>query len=465
MSSVVLEDLRASQIQAGKSNAMSRDAASVVPWGFLELFLILQTALPALLMFSQFQSLRTVVRIAPYGLSLCGLALLPVASQRPACWKWLAAGWAYLLLMILHPQTNTLTSGVAQAALYLSVFCPVLWCPQQVQSVVRLRRIILILVLCNGINSAVGVMQVKDPDRWMPAEFSEVVTNSTYGLASVSYTGPDGRLIVRPPGLFDTPGAVSGPATTASILGIALLVMPTKFWEKLIGLSAMSSGLTVILLTQVRTALVLVGLGVLVFTVLLFLQRRWLQATVLVLVLAVAGISSWSSATRLAGESVQDRFSSLMDDGLLATYNSTSRGEMVWYGLNKLLPEFPLGAGLGRWGMMRTYFGDEQNPSSPSIWSEIQINSWILDGGIVLLLCYSAALLVASWQHFRTLARLDDRSQLWSMLVLALNVTCLAMCVSFTPFTTQVGLQYWLLTGAVLGLAANRPSNKALHVQ
>ena len=43
-----------------------------------------------------------------------------------------------------------------------------------------------------------------------------------------------------------------------------------------------------------------------------------------------------------------------------------------------------LGAGLGRWGMMRYYFGNPWSRHSAALWAELQFPAWILDGGIIL---------------------------------------------------------------------------------
>ena len=58
-----------------------------------------------------------------------------------------------------------------------------------------------------------------------------------------------------------------------------------------------------------------------------------------------------------------------------------SRGLQLENAFNTLIVEYPLGAGLARWGMMRGYF---DVPSSSEIWAEIQPGAWILDGGLVL---------------------------------------------------------------------------------
>ena len=79
-----------------------------------------------------------------------------------------------------------------------------------------------LLLVCNGVNACVGVLQVYDPGRWMPHEMSRIVTESAFGLGAVTYQGPNG-LIVRPPGLFDNPGAVAGPGMYAALLGLVFV--------------------------------------------------------------------------------------------------------------------------------------------------------------------------------------------------------------------------------------------------
>jgi hypothetical protein len=105
--------------------------------------------------------------------------------------------------------------------------------------------------------------------------------------------------------------------------------------------------------------------------------------------------------------------------------------------------------------MMRHYFGDAGNLNSPPIWAEVQWPAWILDGGFILLLLYTAALIV-SLREAALLVRRGRSEQLWSVaaLILAVNAGTVALAFGFTPFTTQHGLQYWLLSGALLGAAS-----------
>ena len=144
---------------------------------------------------------------------------------------WLFWALLCLSLMILHPLTNGLMAGVAQTVLYFAIFCPLFWAPAYVDRPRQLVRILAILLVCNGINSIVGVLQVYDPDRWMPRELSSSITSNPTAMQIATYIGPDGRRIIRPPGLFDTPGAVCGAGTVAALLGLVFALRAVRLVE------------------------------------------------------------------------------------------------------------------------------------------------------------------------------------------------------------------------------------------
>jgi len=185
-------------------------------WGFAEFFVVSQTLIPALLYLPGTQPFRLYIRVASFAISFATLGWWAVAvakTSRPhRVQPWIFAALAYLVVMFFHPLTVSTFAGLAQFVLYLSVMAPIFWAGSFVRTPERLSRLMALFLICNGINAIVGVLQVYDPARWMPPEMSRVMSETVYGLGTVTYRGPDGRLIVRPPGLFDTPGAVAGPA-------------------------------------------------------------------------------------------------------------------------------------------------------------------------------------------------------------------------------------------------------------
>src|SRR6185295_1870427 len=113
----------------------------------------------------------------------------PTRSQ-----SWIAAVAGLLTLMLFHHNTPSLVAGLAHLAGYIAVLAPLFWAPMLVNSPERLARLLWLLLICSGINSAVGVLQAYDPARWLPAEFSRFLTeNADMGLGPVTYIGPHGE--------------------------------------------------------------------------------------------------------------------------------------------------------------------------------------------------------------------------------------------------------------------------------
>jgi hypothetical protein len=364
------------------------------------------------------------------------------------------------MLMIFHPNTNTYLAGFAQMMLYLAVMAPLFWAPGMIKSPQHVQRILWLLLLLNGINSAVGVLQVYDPLTWMPKEltaqdFSGVVqirTVSTFGAKVLSYKGKEGEDVIRPPGLFDSPGAVAGPGMFAGLIGLAFFVSVSGAVKKAAALVLALMGVSVIYLTQVRTSLVVLLGMLLVYLWALIVIKKVGQAVSLVGFATALILTAFGLALFLGGGSIRDRFATLWARNPADVYYA-SRGEQLQMGVTTFLVEYPFGAGLARWGMMRHYFGNPGNLNSPPIWAEVQFPAWILDGGFVLMLLYSFALIASLRQAVLMVTRSpSDQVRSVAALVLAVNAGTAALTLSFTPFTTQLGLQYWLLCGALQGV-------------
>jgi hypothetical protein len=367
----------------------------------------------------------------------------------------------YIVLMIVHPLTTSVRGGVAQLALYVAVISPVFWAPALVRTPIRLRRIMALLLVCNGINSLVGVLQVYDPARWLPDEFSRIVTQSQLGLGPVSYRGINGEIIVRPPGLFDTPGAVAGPGAYAALLGLVFAATRFKAWQRAASLGLAFAGLAAIYLSQVRISIVVAAGMMIVYAAVLLVQKRFSTATLFGATSGLTLAGAFLFAVVLAGAEVSSRFATLFQDDPLTVYY-VARGGQLSYALNDTIVEFPFGAGLARWGMSAAYFG-HPTLDTPSMWAEIQLVGWIIDGGVLLMLLYCGALVVAALAELRVATQAPDtRVAACGAAVFAANLAPIALIFTFTPFVTQVGVQYWFLAGALHGvMQASRGSAPA----
>jgi hypothetical protein len=446
--------------------ALSNGAATTpgviarAPWGFPEFFVISQTAIPALLYLPGSQQFRLYIRIASFAISFATLlwwAITVAKSSRPhPAQPWIVASMAYIVVMFFHPLTASTLVGIAQFVLYLSVMAPVFWAGTFVRTPEHLARLMALLLICNGLNALVGVLQVYDPGRWMPPEMSRIMSESVYGLGTVTYRGPDGRMIVRPPGLFDTPGAVAGPGMYAALLGLVFASSAIAWWKRLAALGASFAGIAAIYLSQVRVSLIVAVLMFAAYFSVLMLQERKSRAMVFGGVAAAIVVATFSFALMLGGESIAERTFTLFAQDPVALY-AGSRGGQLSYTFGELLQKYPMGAGLGRWGMIAVYFGSGAAQGVESLWAEIQVAGWAIDGGVALLIL-SVGALVATLATEAQIARTDRdaRIRACAAVVLAANLGTAALIFTFTPFVTQIGLQFWFLAGALHGLVAAR---------
>ena len=288
----------------------------------------------------------------------------------------------------------------------------------------------------------------------MPAEFTSNIKTYKQTIEMYQYRGANGTMAIRPPGLGDSPGTAAGAGMFVAILGLAYLGLPVSLSRKLLGILMGMAGVVVIFLSHVRSSLVVVVGCAVVYSIILVGQGRLRTALTLALLMAVCGFCSLLYAESLGGQSTIDRFATLLDDDPSKVYKKSARMDMVTDAFDTLLVEYPLGAGLGRWGMMRMYFGNENNYDSPSIWAEVQFQAWVLDGGIVLLSLYLIALAVAVQRVVRIcLFHKSLRLRQWAAVIVMLSAGPIASLFSYCPFDSQIGMQFWFLIGAFEGLA------------
>lgn len=417
----------------------------------VNVFLVLQFLGGALLFIPGAQLFRSPVRALPYLSALVPLAYYisrPNRGSKPLASGLVIASLLLLALNLLHPSTQV-GAGIAQCIFQLSIAAPLFWAPTAVRSTQTLHRILILIFLFNVAGAVMGIVQVYDPDRFLPAQFSQQLREDY--LSSLSYTGNDGRVITRPPGLSDVPGGAAVAGGLSAVLGLCLLFRTRRPLHAAGFLAAIGVGFAVIYLTQVRSIL-LMTVGATAVIVALTLRRR--QFTRVAGLVAVGGaliMVSFLWASSLGGEAVDSRFLNLRGQGALNVYQQ-ERGNFIAYTVGDLLDQYPLGAGLGRWGMMNAYFGDPSAYQSEPIHAEIQITGWLLDGGFLMWFLYGGAIITALLMVLRIAGRRQNRDLgEAAVCVGAATVFVVGMSFAGPAFNTQLGVLFWFLIGALHG--------------
>jgi len=419
-----------------------------IPW--VELFLAAQFLWGVAMFVPGAQQYRGYVRALPYIASLGLLVLyvpLSVRGTRPRGLALLLGSLALLVLNLLQPTTPW-SAGIAQCVFQLSIAAPMFWAYKSVRSPERLNRILILVFLMNFASAGLGVLQVYFPDQFMPPQFN---LNLAEGyLATLTYVGQGGRLVVRPPGLTDQPGGAALAGALTVLLGLGLSLDVKSEFRRISLLGASAIGLAVIYLTQVRSALLMVIGGVALLSIIAFRQGRiaagaWISVSGGTLVVAAF---LWASS--VGGASVEQRFLNIRDQGVLETYQE-NRGHYITNTVGELLDQYPLGAGVGRWGMMNTYFGDSSDFRSPPFYVEPQITGWLLDGGIPMWLLYGGAIvfsLLACWRMTRSL---DVGVAKLALIVVPVQVFVAGLGMAGPIFNTQMGILFWMMASALHG--------------
>jgi hypothetical protein len=182
-------------------------------------------------------------------------------------------------------------------------------------------------------------------------------------------------------------------------------------------------------------------------------KRRALGFGVLGYGIVVVGLAA---ATMLGGQGISERFMTLLEGDPRDLYYQ-SRGIQVEAAMTDLITEYPVGAGLGRGGMLSFYYGDTGS-GTPGLFAEVQPHAWVLDGGVPLVVLYGLVLIMTLFgdlQLIRSLADPEDR--LAASIVVAANVGTIGLVFTFVPFATVAGMQFWLLEGMLRGAMADRP--------
>lgn len=420
-------------------------------WGWLEYFVLVQVLWGLLLFVPGSQAYRIYIRALPYVASLTALGVCMRSSGADSAApgaRWILAALGLMVFSLVHPAT-WLISGSAQVVFQLSIAAPVFWTARNWVTAERLDRMLLLVLGANFLSAAVGLLQVYYPETFMPPEFSRLALQMNADIVgSLTYIGADGREIVRPPGLSDIPGGAAISATIATLLGFAFATRAqAAHRRRLLFIAASIVGLTVVYLTQVRSMLVMICICMIAAGVVRLRHGRVAHTAWIAGSAAAVVIASFTWAVAVGGESIAERFQSILDVGVVQSYQE-NRGIFLTYTLQELLYEYPFGAGIGRWGMMAAYFGEPTNWQYPALWAEIQLTGWLYDGGLLLWICYAGAITAATYHTYRIAGASHTHLSELATMVLTVQVLIIGLCFTGAVFNTQMGIVFWLLSAS-----------------
>jgi hypothetical protein len=436
----------------------------------IELFILLEMFCAVALLWSGLQELRAFFRIAVFGGSLILTALLSGRERffhpavRPTFWI-----LTVIALSILNPGTDTWLAAAAQIAMYVAILGPLFWVPRLRIDSNTLGRALLLIWAFQTLSAGIGILQVYYPGRFQPAISAVVLAGRWHG-ENLKYINGFGQSVFRPMGLTDYPGGACMAGFYAALLGLGLFTLERRLFRQAIYAFSMIVGITSIYLSQVRSVFVMLCVSALAFVALasrrkvgLPLQGRGFgrlsgvrrinlaRAIAVIMVAALAG-SLWSLS--VGGKSVSDRFSTLTSGSPTQVYQA-NRGFFLTYTVETLLPQYPLGAGLGRWGMMKYYFGDQNKATESAFWSEIQWTGWLYDGGLPLIAAYAVALMVALLTAYKiSLSEPDGRLAVFAAIVFAYDIGAIADTFDTNIFMSQEGLNFWMFNAVLFAAAA-----------
>jgi hypothetical protein len=426
---------------------------------------------PALTFVPPLRPLRMALRMGHYGVGMIGwLGVLSSGRARRSpsfpgrSWAVFSAGW--LALELFNPTGELPLAAPMHLGMALSILAPIFWAPRVCGSRERLDQMLGIMFWCNFASLSLGFLQFGNPGvvqgkAYVPGRFDPPsmqiieMQQGDGGWEQLMIKRPDGRKAFRPCGLTDSPGGAAVAASTCCLLGMAYVLRRGPLWKRAFYGVACLMGMNMLYLCQVRVIylVTLGGLGLL--GVCLFLRRDFRSLSLLAglgLAIFAAGLA-W--AVRNGGEAVLERFAELLEHSASETFEK-NRGGFLANTFETIIWDYPLGAGLGRWGMMSYYFGNFRN----ALYSEIQPTAWVYDGGIPLLVGYSGALALCIWHVFRLSIRArDPEFAKVASLVVGMASGVVVMGLGSMPFMAPMGIQCWLIVGATIG--AGHPSGPA----
>ncbi len=415
-------------------------------------FIALQIGCQLALLVEAISPVRVVIRILAFGCSLLLLGLVRGPRTRHPAMPFLLAWLGVTALNMFHPQTSSILAGAAQLGIQIAVLAPLFWVTRLRMDAATFRRTLALLFLFNAASAAVGVLQVYFPGRFQPALSTIIGGLGEAYTESLRFETASGLRVFRPFGLTDVPGGAATGAFYSVLLGAGFLISSRRGLIQVLSVGGIVLGIVCLYLCQVRAFAVMLLVCLLAVGAVLTLTGRFLRLMKLLALVGGLAVLGGVWAITLGGDAVTRRWNSLFEGDVGEVYYS-NRGYFLEGTFTELLPEFPLGAGLGRYGMANAYFGDNSDPSRPALWVEIQWTAWVFDGGLLGVLLYPLALLATAFWVFRLALRRQGQGELWlwGCVIFAYDLGAIALTFSYPFFMSQAGMEFWLLNAALFG--------------
>ena len=450
-----------------------RASASFVRTHAVELMFALGFVCQVALLSGSIGQVRIVVRMAVFGASIALLFGLrgrgmPSPAVKPA--KFILA---IVALAFFNPTSNTLAASVAQIAMYLAILAPLFWVPRLSIDISNLRRVLVMIWIFQSTSAVVGILQVYYPGRFDPSVSTIILDQGRAYVKGLQFQNAYGQLVFRAMGLSDIPGNAGAAGFYAALFGAAFMLTWRSWPRRMLAIGTMVAGLAAIFLSHVRASLVMLIICAAVLTVVLAIRRVRVRATLpawrrseagtltrLLLVIGVVAFFGFTWAIMIGGNGVAERFSTLTASDPGTVYHQ-NRGHFIETSIKDILPEYPLGAGLGREGMMNHYFGDNSDPKTAAIWSEEQFTAWLVDGGVPLILVYLYAIAMATLFAFRlALKRIDPQLAIMAAVICAYDIGAVASSLGYPFFCSQSGMEFWMLNAALFATALSSEQSR-----
>jgi hypothetical protein len=406
---------------------------------------------------------RILVRTGGFVASFALLFVLRGSPVSHPARKMAIAALVVVGLSILHPDTNGIWAGCATVLLHLAVLAPIFWVPRLRIDVETVRRVFFMFWAFNTASAVFGALQVYFPGQFQPTISS--LMDDGY-VRALTVTLANGDEVIRPMGLTTQPGGAAVGAMYSVVLGVAVLLNRPPPWARIVILAGMALALFTLCLSMVRAFVVVTIVSFIALIAPLAAQRRVGRLVGLVASISVIAVVGFLLAASVGGESVTTRLNSLIESDPATVYFD-NRGMFLKHTFMTLLSEFPAGAGLGRWGVVSVYFGDRFG-HVPPLWAEIQWTGWLYDGGILLIIIYAIALLIALRVAYRiatTGTTPEERElQKWATAVFGYGVGSLALTFSAVPFHSPQGIEFWVLNATLFAASYQaRALSRAQH--